>query len=208
MVPIALHHIRLGLYYGAGAFAVFFTCLWPLVQVPLTHTCYKSALGTKRPLQRFYRATLCQDSRTLLHHLRNSGKIKRILAWELQVFHPHIIPWNPQKLHLICIKGNLEESFLISFKALTFFFFLIHSESQCWGNSRVFDQSFFCLFPSSSPIRGLFASHFTETHYREDGSAVTSAHNITVSWLTSHFDTRGQSQGALVHSSHAAKSDI
>ncbi|XP_011601535.2 disintegrin and metalloproteinase domain-containing protein 12 isoform X1 [Takifugu rubripes] len=26
---------------------------------------------------------------------------------------------------------------------------------------------------------GLFASHFTETHYREDGSAVTSAHNVT-----------------------------
>ena len=28
--------------------------------------------------------------------------------------------------------------------------------------------------------RGLFAGHYTETHYLEDGSAVSSAHNSTV----------------------------
>lgn len=34
--------------------------------------------------------------------------------------------------------------------------------------------SFLLLF------RGLFASHYIETHYMEDGSAVSSAHNYTV----------------------------
>lgn len=39
-----------------------------------------------------------------------------------------------------------------------------------------------------SVLRGLFASHYTETHYREDGSAVTGAHNFTVRWHSSAFD--------------------
>lgn len=53
-----------------------------------------------------------------------------------------------------------------------------------------FDESvsfFFC-----SLIRGLFASHYTETHYQEDGSAVTNAHNFTVRWLLSDCDIYSQ----------------
>lgn len=35
------------------------------------------------------------------------------------------------------------------------------------------------LILSMEKNEGLFASHYTETHYREDGSAVTGAHNVT-----------------------------
>lgn len=45
---------------------------------------------------------------------------------------------------------------------------------------------------SCSLLRGLFASHYTETHYREDGSAVTGAHNFTVGQRWSAFDIYGQ----------------
>lgn len=36
------------------------------------------------------------------------------------------------------------------------------------------------MFLLCSLHRGLFASHYTETHYQEDGSAVTGSHNFTV----------------------------
>lgn len=49
---------------------------------------------------------------------------------------------------------------------------------HCCENTCLADES---LSPSSS-FRGLFASHYTETHYALDGSVVTSAvHNQSVS---------------------------
>lgn len=52
-------------------------------------------------------------------------------------------------------------------------------------NTKVFDVSVFIF---CFPLRGLFASHYTETHYQEDGSAVTGAHNFTVRWHSKVVD--------------------
>lgn len=68
-----------------------------------------------------------------------------------------------------------------------------------------FDESvsfFFC-----SLIRGLFASHYTETHYMEDGSAVTNAHNFTVRWLLSDCDIYSQVDVRWYTAANTVKTD-
>lgn len=129
------------------------------------------------------------DSWTRANHLVNSQKIKFFLASECWAFHPHYPPKSVQATlnpHKKWTKGRV---------FLKHRLFSINSDSQCWKKKKIPD-CLMCLFPFffsffCSLLRGLFASHYTETHYREDGSAVTGAHNFTVRWHSSAFDIYG-----------------
>lgn len=106
----------------------------------------------------------CQgDSRTRTNHLINSQKIKSVLASECQTFRlPTAESVSKSQLRVVFSQLSLNTDSI-----------QIHSVEKI-------PECLMCLFLFSSLLRGLFASHYTETHYQEDGSAVTSPHNFTV----------------------------
>ena len=100
----------------------------------------------------------------------------------IRQFSPH----NPPNQHGLYVKSQLEGQVFIVV-SVSVGVTVVIKVPECFMCLLLLLSFFFC-----SLLRGLFASHYTETHYRDDGSAVTGAHNFTVRWHWSAFDIYGE----------------